>query len=84
MPISKAAPKMEPTTIPAIFPPERPWCFDRGAAPEVLFAEELLDVGDGNSRGTGKIDGNVTCWHRLVTFEVTQQESVAFGELNAQ
>ena len=45
---------------------------------------EVLEVDDGNSGGTEKIEGRVTPSHRLVTFDVTQHESVAFGELDAQ
>ena len=51
----------------------------------VLEADEvLLDVEDGKRGGTEKIEGKITFVHRFVTFEATQQESVAFGELNAQ
>ena len=45
---------------------------------------DALDVDEGNSGGTEKIEGKVTSSHRLVTFEVTQHESVEFGELDAQ
>lgn len=52
---------------------------------DVLLADgEPLDVDEGNNGGTEKIDGRVTPVHRLVTLEVTQHESVAFGELDAQ
>jgi len=44
----------------------------------------LLDVEDGKSGGTEVIVGRITPGHRLVTFEPTQHESVAFGELEAQ
>lgn len=51
----------------------------------VLVAEgEMLDVDVGNNGGTENIDGNVTSAHLLVTFDVTQHESVEFGELDEQ
>lgn len=51
----------------------------------MLVAEgEALDVDEGNNGGTEKIDGNVTLVHLFVTFDVTQHESVEFGELDAQ
>lgn len=51
----------------------------------MLEAEEiLLDVEDGNRGGIEKIEGRVTPTHREVTLDATQQESVAFSELDAQ
>lgn len=83
--MSIAAPKTEPMTIPAIAPPDSPRVCELGAAPDVLLAEgEVLDVGEGNSGGMENIWGKVTPLHLLVTFDVTQHESVAFGELDAQ
>lgn len=83
--MSIAAPKTEPMTIPAIAPPDSPRVRELGAAPDVLLAEgEVLDVAEGNSGGMENIWGRVTPLHLLVTFDVTQHESVAFGELDAQ
>lgn len=48
-------------------------------------ADELpFPVDDGNSGGMEEVDGKRTPVHRLVTFDAAQQESVAFGELEAQ
>lgn len=80
-----AAPTMDPTTIPAIWPPVRP--------PLALFApaavlleddEPLEEFEPGNSGGMDENGGNWTPTHLLVTFEPTQHESVALGELEAQ
>jgi hypothetical protein len=45
---------------------------------------DTLVVEDGNNGGTEKIGGKVTPSHRVLTCEATQQESVEFGELDAQ
>ena len=83
--MSNAAPKTEPMTIPAIAPPDSPRVCELDAAVDVLLAEgEVLDVAEGNSGGIENIWGRVTPLHLLVTFDVTQHESVAFGELDAQ
>ena len=75
-------PNTAPTTIPAIWPPERP---DEPEAPAVeVAAGELADVVDGNRGGMVELIGKVTPTQRLVTFDPMQQESVAFGELCAQ
>lgn len=72
-------------TIPATIPPDSPRVFELGAAADVLLAEgEVLDVAEGNSGGMENILGRVTPLHLLVTFDVTQHESVALGELDAQ
>ncbi len=86
-PISTAAPRMEPTTIPAICPPDSPLLFCEAplVALEVLVAEgEVLDVAEGNNGGIENMAGKVTPLHLPVTFDVTQHESVALGELDAQ
>jgi hypothetical protein len=80
-PINTANPMMEPTTIPAICPPFKP--------PEVPVTApdavgKAVEVEDGNNGGTENIGGKVTPSHRVVTSDATQQESVAFGELDAQ
>lgn len=83
-PIHKAAPKTDPTTMPAICPPDKELEVP-AAAVVVLDADgEAEEVEEGNNGGTENIDGMVTPSHRLVTCEATQQESVAFGELSAQ
>ena len=82
-PISKAAPNTEPTTIPAIVPPESPVSFRMAAL--LAEAEELGDeVEEGNSGGIEVKVGNVTPEQRLVTFDAMQHESVELGELVAQ
>ena len=84
-PINKTAPRTAPTTIPAICPPDKELEVLAVAAAVVLDADgEAEEVEDGNKGGTENIGGMVTPSHRLVTFEATQQESVAFGELSAQ
>ena len=86
--MSKAAPSTDPMTIPAILPPDRLCRIVEAVA--VALAALLVadgpevDVADVNNGGIGKIDGNVTPVQRLVTFEPTQHESVALGELVAQ
>ncbi len=78
--IKRSAPKSEPTTIPAIRPPERPELWDAPLDGDAV----LLEVDDGKKGGKEVVDGNVTPGHRLVTFAPTQHESVALGELVAQ
>ena len=75
-----AAPMMDPTTIPAICPPVRP---SLGLfAPAAV--EPLEEFEPGKSSGMNAFGGNCTPTHLLVTFEPTQHESVALGELEAQ
>ena len=83
--ISKA-PKTDPTAIPAIAPPDKPWWAEDlpAAAAEEPVADEVLLVEEGKRGGIEEVIGRVTPEHRVVTFEPTQQESVAFGELAAQ
>lgn len=71
-------------TMPAICPPDRPWCGSFVSATPI--AEELLpSVGVGNRGGIVDVSvGKTTPVQRLVTLEAAQQESVAFGELDAQ
>lgn len=75
---SNAAPTTEPTTMPAIAPPERWW-------PELPAAAPAVAVGRGEDVGkTGGIDdvsGSRTPSQRFSTSAATQQESVAFAEL---
>ena len=42
------------------------------------------EVDEGKSGGMEDVDGRVTPVHRRVTLDAAQQESVAFGELDAQ
>ena len=87
-PINRAAPITDPTTIPAICLPLRPLLDELPPAPApaaVFEAGGLLeDVELGNNGGIDENVGNCTPTHRLVTFDPIQQESVAFGELDAQ
>ena len=83
--MNNAAPTIDPTTIPAIAPPERPELLGAGAAALLVDADGLLlDVEDGNSGGMDVIVGSITPGQRLVTFDPMQHESVALGELEAQ
>ena len=92
-PINNAAPTTEPITIPAIAPFDRPepcWLL-MPAAPLLADAGGVLvdvdvddDVDDGKRGGIDVKDGSVTPEHLLFTLAPSQQESVAFGELEAQ
>ena len=81
---------MEPMTMPAIWPPERPDPLLAPVAPAAKFVPvaaaevEAEGVEDGNSGGIETVEGWGMPVHRLLTLESTQQESVAFGELVAQ
>ena len=81
---------MEPTTMPAIWPPERPNPLLEPVAPIVEFVPvavadaEAEDVEEGKRGGIETVEGWGMPVHRLLTLESTQQESVAFGELVAQ
>lgn len=83
-PINKVAPMTEPTTIPAIFPPDKEPEVPVAAAVVLDADGEAEEVEEGNNGGTENMGGMVTPSHRLVTFDATQQESVAFGELAPQ
>ena len=74
-----AAPRRDPTTIPAIEPPESPADVPIGAAEAVL--EEVLE---GNSGAIDVVVGRCTSAHRDSTPALTQHESVALGELEPQ
>lgn len=73
----------EPITIPAIAPLESPgpWL---AALPVADAVGVLLDVDEGNRRGTDLKVGSITPGQRLFAFDPSQHESVAFGELFAQ
>jgi hypothetical protein len=77
-----AAPTSEPTTIPAIAPPERPDPDLAPPAPEVEVG--AADVLDGNNGGIDVVVGRWMPWQRCSTLALTQHESVALGELEAQ
>ena len=73
-------------TIPAIAPPERKLWVPSLVVAAVAFVADGTDddVDDGNKGGIEAVAGSVTPSQRPVTFEPTQHESVAFGELDAQ
>ena len=90
---SSAPPMTEPTTIPAIWPPDKPLWFVVGLVPLPAPAPAVLEVGapvledvdEGKSDGIVDVEiGSVTPEQRVVTFDPRQHESVAFGELVAQ
>jgi hypothetical protein len=79
-----AAPTRDPTTMPAIAPPERPVPEFPAPAPAPAVwvgAEEEVEVKSG---GIDVVVGSSTPSHRVSTLALTQQESVALGELEAQ
>lgn len=89
---SRKAPSIDPTTIPAIAPPESPVVRPLlvVAAPDEadpVDEEVELEVAVIEEKG-GSEDvaamGNTTPEQMPVVFEKTQQESVAFGELAEQ
>jgi hypothetical protein len=75
---------MEPTTMPAIAPPDNPPLFPAaGAALAVeLGAPEPVEFV--NILPMAVVTGSLTPAQRVSVFENTQQESVEFGELAAQ
>lgn len=74
-----AAPMIDPTTMPAIAPPERP-------ARPLAGEEEGDDDGDsvGNTGGMETVVGRSTSVQRVSAFALTQQESVSFNVLPLQ
>ena len=80
---SRAAPTIDPMTIPAIVPPERPLLLAADAVAKPVAVGLLLDVGV-NKFGTVEKTGSITSVHRPVALDVIQQESVAFSELPRQ
>ena len=78
---------MEPSTIPAIAPFDKPeswWLLLTAASLLAAAVGVLLDVDEGKRGGIEVKVGSVTPGHLLVTFAPSQQVSVAFGELVAQ
>jgi hypothetical protein len=81
-------PTIEPTTMPAIAPPDSPWC-EWLAAGELVVDEPLVEVGlplevVDSKLGIVEKTGSLTPIQRPVEFEVTQHESVAFSVLARQ
>jgi len=86
---NKNAPKMEPMTIPAIAPPDSVRRCEVVAAVELGNAELVGDdvgLAVENTMDEAEVTaiGKTTPWQILSVFEYRQQESVAFGELDAQ
>ena len=97
---SRRAPRTDPTTIPAICPPDRPPLLCVGldvaeldaALPlveAVVFAvvvavAVVFAVDVTVSVGIAVNTGNLTFWHRLSAFDSRQQESVLFSLLERQ
>lgn len=84
-----AAPRTEPTTIPAISPPVNPALCDLLVVSVGLDVGEVVGVDVEDEENRGAMDdvamtGKTTPEHLVSVFEKTQQESVAFGELDAQ
>lgn len=79
----KAAPRIEPRTMPAMAPPESPDPDWPAPAPALPVAEGA-PVLDGKSGGIETVVGRSTLAHRCSTFAVTQQELVEFKVLSAQ
>lgn len=79
----RAAPTSDPTTIPAMAPPESP---DPDRAPPAAGLPVPDGAGEdvGNTGGMETVVGRSTPMQRLSTFELTQHELVEFTELSAQ
>lgn len=82
---SSSAPRIEPTTIPAIWPPLSP-LFVAAAAVGVLVpdAPPVVMVVTIGCNDDDAITGSATSAHLSVVLEKTQHESVALGELAPQ
>ena len=81
------APTMDPTTIPAIAPPERPLLRETGAAAGLvdgLGAVVAAAVVKATEEAEAAMTGNTMPLHLVSVLEYTQHESVALGELVAQ
>lgn len=85
-PRRRMAPMIDPMTMPAIAPPERPLLASSAAcATDDTVAVAVAVVVVVKSAGRSLTDdGSVTPVHLCVTFDEEQHESVAFGELAAQ
>ncbi len=84
-PSSRRNPSIEPTTIPAIAPPLRPFPSPLDAPALALLVGE--EVGLAVEEKTSAIEektGSVTSWQRPSASEVKQHESVAFSVLARQ
>lgn len=84
-PMTSAAPMMDPMTIPAMAPPDRPVSdlLPPFSAPAVELGD-AEDVLEGKTGGIDTVVGRFTPTHRVLTFALTQQESVEFVVLSAQ
>lgn len=85
----RKAPRIDPTTIPAIWPPDKPgtWPALVVAPDEVELdgvAEEVLVLVKSGCSDEVAVIARTTPEHRISVLEKTQHESVAFGELAAQ
>jgi len=78
-----AAPMSEPMTIPAIAPDESPEADAPVAAALDVPVGDAEEV-DENSGGMDEVTGRSTPTQRASTLELTQHESVEFGELAPQ
>jgi hypothetical protein len=82
-----AAPRRDPTTMPAIAPPES---LDPDPDPDPLVAPADVPVGaaeavlEGNKGAIEVVVGRCTSTHRDSTLALTQHESVELGELEPQ
>lgn len=80
-----SAPRIEPTTIPAIAPPDRPLLPCTAVGELVEEEDELVEVVPlGKRVPTGFVIGSLTPVHRVSVLEYRQQESVELGEEAAQ
>lgn len=80
----RAAPTREPTTIPAMAPPESPEPDLFPPDPTEVEVGDAELVEEGNKGGMDVVVGNFTPSQRFSTLAFTQQESVELGELSAQ
>lgn len=78
-------PMTDPTTIPAMAPPLRPWDLEAAAPALALLVGEEVGLAVEESRpDIVEKTGRVTSWHRPWALEVKQQESVPFSVLDRQ
>ena len=76
---------MEPTTIPAIWPPVSPrFEAPAAAAPVAVLVGVDVTVIDMGRKDAEAMTGSTTSLQRSSVSENTQHESVLFGELEAQ
>lgn len=81
----RPAPRTAPTTMPAICPGDRPRLAPPPFPPDEVPVAPVAAVVELGKRGDmDVVVGKSTPWQRSFTLELLQQESVAFGELEAQ